>query len=186
MSDRQPNTLRNLFRPPPAGFLPLALLVILWLVAISHYPHLPDELPSRFEPWGVPVAWAPKNPAYFVLPATATLIYLTLGLVAFAGANQPIVDGKTLRGDAAKVVGRMIRRYLFFMRTALLAWLLNIEFRLTQIAYGNIESLGWDSYLVAGLLGVYMVVGAVLLLRSSRRWLARQQAEAPSELIRES
>lgn len=176
MSDRQPGTLGTLFRPPPAGFLPLALLVILWLVAINHYPHLPDDLPSRFEPWGVPVDWAPKNPAYFVLPATATLIYLTLGMVAFAGAREPIVDGKALRGKGAQVVGRMIRRYLFFMRTALMAWLLNLQFRLTQVAYGNLESLGWDSYLVAGLMAVYMIAGAVMLLRSSRRWLAKQEA----------
>jgi uncharacterized membrane protein len=179
MSETRTGT--SLFRLPGRGILPLALLVILWLLALSHYPRLPAELPSRFVPWGAPVSWAPKSPAAFVLPATATLIYLVLGMVSFLGAAKPVIDGKELNGLAAYRVGFMIRRYLFFMRTALLAWLLNLQFRITQIAYGHRESLGWDSYLTAGLVVVFGVIGAVLLLRSSRRWLKWQTARMAGE-----
>ncbi len=168
----------SLFRLPGRGILPLALLAILWVLALSHYPRLPAELPSRFVPWGAPVSWAPKSPAAFVLPATATLIYLVLGMVSFLGATRPVIDGKELSGLAARRVGLMISRYLFFMRTALLAWLLNLQFRITQIAYGHRESLGWDSYLTAGLVLLFGIIGAWLLLRSSRHWLAWQSARA--------
>lgn len=177
MTDSRPDTLRRSLLMPPPGLLPLALLAVLWLVTFNHYPHLPADLPSRFVPWGEPVSWAPKSPAYFVLPATGTLIYLVLGMLQLLGARQPIVDGQHLRGPAARAVGRMIRRYLFFMRCALLAWLINLEFRITQLAYGDRSSLGWDSYVVAMLLALYGVLGAWLLLRGSRRWLAHQERE---------
>ncbi len=171
----------SLFRLPGRGILPLALLVILWLLALSHYPRLPAELPSRFIPWGAPVGWAPKSPAVFVLPGTATLIYLVLGMVSFLGAARPVIDGKELNGIAAYRVGFMIRRDLFFMRAARLAWMLDLQFRMTQIAYGHRESLGWDSYLTAGLVMVFGIVGAVLLMRSARRWLAWQLGRMAGE-----
>lgn len=152
--------------------LPLFLLVLIWLLALSHYSRLPAELPARFVPWGVPVDWAPKSPALFVLPGTALLIELVLRFVGMIAIARPVVDGRPLEGLAARGVGRLLARYLFLMRTALLAWLLNLEFRIIQIAYGARDSLGWDSYLVAGMVAVYGVAGAWLLLRGARRLAA--------------
>ena len=167
----------TLLSPPGAGVLPMVLLVMLWAVTIAQYPRLPDSLPTRFAPWGVPVAWAPKSPAYFVLPATGTLVTLVLGMLQRLALMHTIVDGRQLHGRAARQVRHLLRRYLFFVRSAVLAWLINLEFRITQMAYGTRDTLGWDSYLVAGLLAVYVLLGAWLLMRGARRWLAWQDGQ---------
>ncbi|MCB1162209.1 MAG: DUF1648 domain-containing protein [Candidatus Krumholzibacteriia bacterium] len=173
--------LWTLLTPPSLGVLPFVLLVLLWAVALAQFPRLPDLLPTRFIPWGEPVAWSPKSPAYFVLPATGTLILFTLGLLQRLALRHTVVDGRQLHGRAARAVRHVLRRYLFFVKSALMAWFINLEFRITQLAYGTRESLGWDSYLVAGLLVLYVMAGAWIMLRSARRWLAWQDAQAATK-----
>jgi len=124
----------------------------------------------------------PKYPAYFTLPIMGSVAFLIIGVFQALALRHPVVDGYLLEGQAAEQVRRLMRRYLFFVRSALMAWLLHLEFRLTQLAYGHTDNLGLDSYLTAGLLLVYTVAGAWLLLRMARRWLAWQRAEEASSL----
>jgi uncharacterized membrane protein len=164
------------------GLFPLALLGLLWTLALGQHRRLPNSLPSRFDWRGEPLAWTPKYPAYFTLPILGSVSFLALGVVGVLALRHPVVDGYLLQGRAADQVRRLIRRYLFFVRSALMAWMLHLEFRLTQLAYGHTDRLGWDSYLVAAMLIAYTVVGAWALLRMARRWLAWQRAEEAASL----
>ena len=161
--------------------LPLALLALVWIVALSHYPRLPDILPSAFRFGGLPSEWGPKGRDFFALPVTAGVVYLALTLVRWTAVRRPIVAGRVLRGRAAREMGRALHRFLYLMKGALLAFLLNVEFRTLQVAYGSRDGLGWDSYVAAGLLLLYAALGSVLLARAGRRWLRRQDADAAAE-----
>ncbi len=172
----------SLLAPPGSGLFPLGLLGLLWTLALAQHKRLPNSLPSRFDWRGEPLAWAPKYPAYFTLPILGSVSFLAIGIFGTLALRHPVVDGCLLEGRAADQVRRLIRRYLFFVRSALMAWLLHLEFRLTQLAYGHTDTLGLDSYLTAGLLLVYTVAGAWLLLRMARRWLAWQRSEEAASL----
>jgi len=172
----------SLLAPPAGGLFPLGLLGLLWTLALAQFRRLPNALPSHFDIRGEPLAWVPKYPAYFTLPILGSVSFLIIGVFQTLALRHPVVDGCLLEGRAAEQVRRLIRRYLFFVRSALMAWLLHLEFRLTQLAYGHVDSLGLDSYLTAGLLLAYTVAGAWLLLRVARRWLAWQRADEAASL----
>jgi hypothetical protein len=166
---------RALFQTSGLGWLPLGLLVVMWVVALSQYTRLPDILPTHYLFGGAPETWGPKGPGFFSLPAVATVIFLALGVIAAVSVKRPIVSGVMLHGLAAKKVGQAMGRFVMLMRGGMLAFLLNMQFRAIQVAYGSRETLGWDSYFVAGLLFVYGLVGAILLYRTGRHWLRWQQ-----------
>lgn len=158
------------------GLLPLTLLTLIWLVALSHYPRLPDILPSSFRFGGEPGSWSPKSIDFFVLPGTGFFVYLMLSLVNWLSSKRIIVRGRELRGRAAQQVQRAATRFLFLMKSSLLAFLLNVEFRSIQVAYGTRDGLGWDSYIAGALLLLYAAFGSFLLYRISRRWQIWQDA----------
>jgi uncharacterized membrane protein len=172
----------SLLAPSGARILPYGLLGLLWALAISQHRRLPNALPGHFDFSGEPLDWVPKYPAYFTLPILATAIFIVIGVLEALALRHPVVDGHRLEGRAADQVRRLMRRYVFFVRGALMAWMLHLEFRLTQLAYGQTDRLGADSYVVAGLLLAYTVSGAWLLLRMARRWLAWQRAEEAAGL----
>ncbi len=176
--------LWTLLAPPGSGLFPFGLLGLLWAMVLGQHRRLPNSIPARFSFRGEPLAWAPKYPAYFTLPVLGTAAFLVLGVLEVLAIRHPVVDGHLLEGRAAEQVRRLMRRYLFFVRSALMAWLIHLEFRLTQLAYGHTDTLGLDSYLTAGLLLVYTAAGAWLLLRMARRWLAWQRAEEAASLRR--
>jgi len=107
----------------------------------------------------------------------ATGAFLLLGIIGRSAIRQPTLGGRAFHGRAALHVGRMISRFLFFMKSALLAFLLNIEFRGIQVAYGARPALGWDSYLVGGILVGYALAGSLILFLGARRWLRWQESQ---------
>ncbi|MCP4550058.1 MAG: DUF1648 domain-containing protein [bacterium] len=157
--------------------MPASLLAIIWIVAITQYSSLPDALPVSFHFGGTPGDWAPKGWDFFVLPCTGLVVYILLTMVQALSARKVVVGGRVLHGKAAYHVNKAASNFLFLMKSALLAFLLNVEFRTIQIAYGRMDSLGWDSYIVAGLLLIYATLGSVMLYRLSRRWLRWQEEQ---------
>ena len=160
--------------PPPLDLLPFALLIIVWLVALAHYSRLPELIPSSFRLNGTPSAWAGKASVTLLLPMVGTLAYLSLNLVGRIALRRPTLGGRPFKGRAARRVGELLVRYLFCMKTCILTFLLNIEFRSIQIAYGVRESLAWDSYLVGALLVFYAVVGSAILYLNARHLMKWQ------------
>jgi hypothetical protein len=166
---------------PRPELLPLVALATIWAVAVAHYPHLPDELPGRFGLEGLPRQWIPKDWSFFSLPLAATAVYLVFRLIGAAAARRPTLRGRPFHGLAAKQVVRHLRRYLFAVKTALLLFFLNIEFRTVQVAYGQREGLGWDSYLVGGILLGLTLAGSILLYRGARYWQRWQDQRDAAE-----
>ena len=119
---------------------------------------------------------------FFLLPAAATAAYIMLTLLGRVGLRRPTLGGRPFRGRAALRLGSMLVRYLFFMKTAVLVFLLNVQFRSIQIAYGTREMLGWDSYLTGGVLAGYAIAGSFILYFSARRLMRWQEAQQHGEL----
>lgn len=182
MASPRPPRFGSLLAPAGMRVVPYGLLGLLWALAIGQYKRLPKTFPGHFDLRGRPLDWVPKTPALFTLPILATACFIVIGVLEALALRHPVVDGYRLTGRAADQVRRLMRRYVFFVRGALMAWMLHLEFRLTQIAYGHTDRLGVDSYVVAGLLVLYTGVGAGLLLRMARRWLAWQRAEEAASL----
>jgi uncharacterized membrane protein len=155
--------------------VPLLLLLTIWAVAFSHYPRLPHILPGYFQLSGEPTRWVPKGINFFALPLLAGAVYFILGVVGRLASRRPSLLGRPLYGEAARNVGIMLRRYIWLMNCAILAFILNIEFRSIQIAYGTRQDLGWDSYLLGGLILGYAFCGSVILFRFARRCLRWQE-----------
>jgi hypothetical protein len=165
--------------PPPLDLLPFSVLIVIWLVSVAHYPRLPDLIPLRFMLNGAPLDWSPKGMNFFMLPAVATFAYIALTLICRVSIRRPTLGGRRFKGQAARRVNLMLIRYLFFMKTAVLVFLLNIHFRSIQIAYGTRDILGWDSYLAGGILLGYALAGSLMLYLSARRlmkWQMHHQA----------
>ena len=156
--------------------LPLALLLTIWAVALSHYPRMPRIVPGYFQLGGDPAVWVPKGMNFFGLPLLAGVVYFAMSALSHLASRNPSLMGQALRGAAATNVAIMLRRFLWFMNCAILVFLLNVQFRSLQIAYGSREDLGWDSYLLGGMVLGYTACGSIVLYRYARRWL-RWQAE---------
>ncbi len=155
--------------------LPLALLLMIWVVALSHYPRLPRILPGFFQLGSGPAHYVPKGLNFFALPLLAGAVYFILGVISRLASRRPSLLGRVFYGEAARSVGIMLRRFLWLMNCSILAFLLNIQFRAVQIAYGKRMDLGWDSYLLGGLILGYALAGSIILFRYALRWMRWQE-----------
>lgn len=57
---------------------PVALVILVFLVGISFYPHLPENVPSHWNAQGEIDSWSTKNFAVFFLPGITLGLYLLM------------------------------------------------------------------------------------------------------------
>ena len=160
----------------------------LWVLAVSAWPGLPEQVPTHFDVGGRPDAWAaPGLASWFLLPALATGVVGVMGLglprwiVGLARRNSPGLNmpqkarfqalPEAARVRVASTMAAGLRRVALLV-AALFGWIL---YGTREVAHGR-----WEALPPAGLFGVVglLVLQSLWLIIRASRAVSREVAAA--------
>lgn len=171
--------------PPPAAVkspsvFPLLALVVtitagalVFSYAATNYHRLPEQVPIHFGGSGQPDGWAPRSFAsVMLLPVTTLFIGPAMALIAYLIANAK--QGIRIGDGGASVIAQ--ERFRSVMTTFLSGVSILVTGMLSLLSYGAIQvGLGQADRLPTAFLffavamGVYVLVGVVVILAKYSR-----------------
>lgn len=149
--------------------LPLALIALTASYLAITYAAAPAIIPTHFDAAGNPNAFSAKSiGSYFMLVWTQLFLYtlITFLSVLTVGAKaQPTTADETFR--------RRMLRYLFGIKTLMIAMMAVLAYAIAQSALNGYANTGWI---------LWVVIGVVVVVLGGAIWLAITTGQGGSRL----
>jgi uncharacterized membrane protein len=133
--------------------LPIILIIFAFLVGLSLYPKLPDQVPSHWNTQGEVDAWSGKTFAVFFFPTITLVIYLLITLI-------PLID--PFRKNYLKFA-----KAYFWFRMLFVAFFVSLYFYTLWSAFGMKLSI---NYFIIPLLSLFFILIGLFLPKVKRNY----------------
>jgi len=126
--------------------LPVALIVVAFIVGLLLYPDLPEIMPSHWNAQGEVDAWSSKNFSVFFFPGLTLGIYLLMTFI-------PLID--PLRKNYIK-----FRMVYFWFRTIFVVFFISLYFYTLWVGLGS--ELNINYFILPAMSALFILIGMFL------------------------
>ncbi len=126
--------------------LPVALVVVAFIVGLLLYPDLPETMPSHWNAQGEVDAWSSKNFSVFFFPGLTLGVYLLMTFI-------PLVD--PLRKNYAK-----FRMAYFWFRTIFIVFFVSLYFYTLWVGLGSEFNINY--FILPATSALFILIGMFL------------------------
>jgi len=126
--------------------LPVALIVVAFIVGLLLYPDLPETMPSHWNAQGEVDAWSSKNFSVFFFPGLTLGIYLLMTFI-------PLID--PLRKNYIK-----FRMVYFWFRTIFVVFFISLYFYTLWVGLGS--ELNINYFILPAMSALFILIGMFL------------------------
>jgi uncharacterized membrane protein len=161
--------------PPVLELLPLFLLFVVFYLAFTNYPSLPERIPVHFNFSGYPDGWGSKNQIFFI-PGIATFLYLLVTGICLALSqvrdpksmiNMPESAKQKITPEKAEYLRIFLLRCLFILKTIILGMFTYLIYGSIEIALNRSESLGTFPAIFGLLIAVLVIFMVVISFKTA-------------------
>ena len=126
--------------------LPIALIIVAFIVGLLLYPDLPERMPSHWNAQGEVDAWSSKNFSVFFFPGLTLGFYLLMTFI-------PLID--PLRKNYAR-----FRMTYFWFRTIFVVFFVSLYFYTLWVSLGS--ELNINYFILPAMSALFILIGMFL------------------------